>query len=154
MPVDLVEESFTRPRPLLEIGRQVEIGDPPAVQLDRYRLHQTWTRLAEQRQMHLFLARKEHDQELGRVLSTELPRSLDGVDEPARRWSPDILSLNLALEKLHAIDPRLVRVVELRYFGGLTVDEAAAVLEVAAITVKRDWAMARTWLFRELGGAA
>ena len=80
--------------------------------------------------------------------------SLDGVDEPAGRLSPDILSLNLALEKLHAIDPRLVRVVELRYFGGLTVDEAAAVLEVAAITVKRDWAMARTWLFRELGGAA
>ena len=43
------------------------------------------------------------------------------------------------------------RLVELRFFGGLTVDEAAAVLDVAAITVKRDWALARTWLYRELG---
>ena len=42
--------------------------------------------------------------------------------------------------------------MELRFFGGLTTDEAAVVLDVAAITVKRDWAMARTWLYRELGG--
>jgi RNA polymerase sigma-70 factor (ECF subfamily) len=45
-------------------------------------------------------------------------------------------------------------VVELRYFGGLSVEEVASVLEVSEITVKRDWAMARAWLFRELGGAA
>ena len=44
--------------------------------------------------------------------------------------------------------------MELRFFGGLTVDEAASVLDIAAITVKRDWALARTWLFRELGGAS
>lgn len=79
--------------------------------------------------------------------------SLDAVDEPLGAPSPDVLALNLALEKLHVLDPRLARVVELRYFGGLTVDEAASVLDVAAITVKRDWAAARTWLFRELGGA-
>ena len=59
-----------------------------------------------------------------------------------------------ALDKLAALDPRQARLVELRYFGGLTIDEAAAVLDVAAITVKRDWAMARTWLYRELGGPA
>ena len=67
---------------------------------------------------------------------------------------PDVLALDRALEKLAGIDARQARLVELRFFGGLTIDEAAAVLDVAAITVKRDWALARTWLFRELGGSA
>ena len=67
---------------------------------------------------------------------------------------PDVLALDRALEKLAGIDARQARLVELRFFGGLTFDEAAAVLDVAAITVKRDWALARTWLFRELGGSA
>jgi RNA polymerase sigma factor (TIGR02999 family) len=66
----------------------------------------------------------------------------------------DVLALDVALEKLAAIDPRQSQLVELRFFGGLTVDEAATVLDVAAITVKRDWALARTWLYRELRGAA
>jgi RNA polymerase sigma factor (TIGR02999 family) len=64
----------------------------------------------------------------------------------------DILALNDALEKLARIDPRQSQLVELRFFGGLTVDEAAAVLGVAPITVKRDWTLARTWLYRELQG--
>ena len=79
--------------------------------------------------------------------------SLDGVDGEARGKSTDVIALDLALEKLARIDPRLARVVELRFFGGLTVDETASVMDIAAITVKRDWAVARTWLFRELGGA-
>ena len=62
----------------------------------------------------------------------------------------DVLALNDALEKLARIDPRQSQLVELRFFGGLTVDEAAAVLGVAPITVKRDWTLARTWLYREL----
>jgi RNA polymerase sigma factor (TIGR02999 family) len=64
----------------------------------------------------------------------------------------DVLALNDALEKLARIDPRQSQLVELRFFGGLTVDEAAAVLDVAPITVKRDWTLARTWLYRELRG--
>ena len=80
--------------------------------------------------------------------------SLDGVDVPADGCTPDLLALDTALQKLAALDPRQARLVELRFFGGLTTDEAAVVLDVAAITVKRDWAMARTWLYRELGGAA
>ena len=59
-----------------------------------------------------------------------------------------------ALQKLSALDARQARLVELRFFGGLTTVEAAVVLDVAAITVKRDWAMARTWLYRELGGSS
>ena len=66
----------------------------------------------------------------------------------------DILALDVALEKLAGIDPRQSRLVELRFFGGLTVDEAAAALSIAPITVKRDWAMARTWLYREIRGPA
>jgi RNA polymerase sigma-70 factor, ECF subfamily len=77
---------------------------------------------------------------------------LDGLDTPAEGKSADLLALDTALDKLATLDPRQARLVELRYFGGLTIDEAASVLDVAAITVKRDWAMARTWLYRELGG--
>jgi DNA-directed RNA polymerase specialized sigma24 family protein len=64
----------------------------------------------------------------------------------------DILALDVALEKLSDRYPRQGQLVELRFFGGLTVDETAAVLGVAPVTVKRDWAMARAWLFREMGG--
>ena len=65
---------------------------------------------------------------------------------------PNLLELDIALDKLTALDARQGRLVELRFFGGLTVEEAAEVLEVAPITVKRDWALARTWLYRELRG--
>jgi RNA polymerase sigma factor (TIGR02999 family) len=79
---------------------------------------------------------------------------LDGIDAEAEGKSADLIALDAALAKLALLDPRQARLVELRYFGGLTIDEAAAVLDVAAITVKRDWALARTWLYRELGGTA
>ena len=62
----------------------------------------------------------------------------------------DILALDEALEKLARVDSRQSELVELRFFAGLTVDEIASVLNVAPITVKRDWALARAWLFREL----
>jgi DNA-directed RNA polymerase specialized sigma24 family protein len=58
----------------------------------------------------------------------------------------------LALDRLAAVDERQARVVELRYFGGLSAEEAAKLLEVSPATVARDWAMARAWLFRELSG--
>jgi RNA polymerase sigma-70 factor, ECF subfamily len=79
---------------------------------------------------------------------------LEGVDVAAPGKSADLIALDTALDKLATLDPRQARLVELRYFGGLTIDEAAEVMDVAPITVKRDWAMARTWLYRELGGAA
>ena len=64
----------------------------------------------------------------------------------------DVIALDAALVRLAAIDRRQSRLVELRFFGGLTGDEIATVLGVAPITVKRDWALARAWLFRELRG--
>jgi RNA polymerase sigma factor (sigma-70 family) len=65
----------------------------------------------------------------------------------------DVLELHDALERLAAIDPDQGRVVELRYFAGLSIEETAEVLGVSPATVKREWAVARAWLRRELGGA-
>lgn len=78
--------------------------------------------------------------------------SLSAVDE----WSPvsqneDLLALDAALSKLHTLDPRAARVVELRFFGGLTEDEVAEVVGISTITVKRDWKAARAWLMGRLG---
>ena|SRR5215471_15670720 len=64
----------------------------------------------------------------------------------------DVLDLNQALEQLEAIDPDLSRIVELRYFGGLSVEETAECLNLSAPTVKRRWGAARAWLSRELKG--
>src|SRR2546429_78032 len=57
-----------------------------------------------------------------------------------------------ALRKLEALDPDQARIVELRFFGGLTVEETAEVVGVSTATVKREWALARGWLYRELNG--
>jgi RNA polymerase sigma-70 factor, ECF subfamily len=62
----------------------------------------------------------------------------------------NLLDLDRALIELAAIEPRLARIVELRYFGGLTVEEAAEVLSISAKTVKRDWAVARSFLYGRL----
>ena len=62
----------------------------------------------------------------------------------------EVLALDRALSALGAIDARQARVVELRYFGGLTVEETAEVLELSPATVKLDWSIARAWLLREL----
>lgn len=64
-----------------------------------------------------------------------------------------IEDLDRALDDLARLSERQARVVELRYFGGLSIEETAAALEVSPMTVKRDWALARAWLYRELTGA-
>ncbi len=64
---------------------------------------------------------------------------------------PDLLALDTALEKLTTIDERQAKIVELRYFGGLSIEETAHVLSTSPATVKRDWTLAKAWLYRELG---
>ena len=68
--------------------------------------------------------------------------------------APDValLGLDRALEALAAVDERKSRVVEMRYFGGMTVEETAAALEISTDTVKREWRLAKLWLLRELEG--
>ncbi len=78
--------------------------------------------------------------------------TLDEALLTAEAHGVDVLALDAALEGLGRIDPRKCRVVELRYFGGLKIDEAASVLGVSVDTVKRDWRMARAWLLAELAG--
>ena len=78
--------------------------------------------------------------------------SLDQADGFDVESSKDLLALDEALQVLASIDPRRSRVVELRFFGGLTNAEIAEVLEVAPNTVIRDWNMARAWLYHEISG--
>lgn len=65
----------------------------------------------------------------------------------------NLLDLDRALEGLAAVDERKTRVIELRFFGGLTVEETAEVLHVSTDTVKRDWRLAKLWLLREMEGS-
>jgi RNA polymerase sigma-70 factor (ECF subfamily) len=64
--------------------------------------------------------------------------------------SADLVALDGAIEALARLDPRKAKVVELRFFGGLSVDETAEVLKISGITVMRDWSTAKAWLYREL----
>ena len=64
----------------------------------------------------------------------------------------DLVALNEAMNALSQIDPRKVQVVEMRFFGGLSIEETAEVLRVSPETVRRDWRTARAWLYRELSG--
>jgi len=72
-------------------------------------------------------------------------RLLSSADRPI-----DVLALDQALERLASVDPANARLVELRFFGGLSVEETAEVLGVSAITVKREWLKAKAWLYREI----
>lgn len=80
------------------------------------------------------------------------PEPLDAALGVAAEPSWDLIALDEALTELGALDPDRVKVVELRYFGGLTVRETAEILEVSEPTVKRDWALAKAWLYRRLNG--
>jgi RNA polymerase sigma factor (TIGR02999 family) len=77
--------------------------------------------------------------------------SIDEAKEVAAPRDLPILALDDALDRLETIDPDLARIVELRAFGGLTIDEAAHVLKISPSTAKRDWRTAKAWLNRELG---
>lgn len=80
--------------------------------------------------------------------------SIDDVQNIAAPSEMPILALDHALDRLQKIDPELARVVELRAFGGLTIEEAAHVLEVSPSTAKREWRTAKAWLTRELGSGS
>ena len=74
------------------------------------------------------------------------------VESQSVQESPDVdvLELDTALSRLESLEPRWSRLIELRFFAGLSVDETAAALELSPATVKRDWSLARAWLYREL----
>ena len=93
--------------------------------------------------------RQQADKRGGRV-------TIVSVDDasPAAQPSIDVLALNQALGALASIDDRQCRVVELRFFAGLNIDEAAEALGVSPATVEREWALAKAWLYRQLSSLA
>ena len=78
--------------------------------------------------------------------------SLDEAALVTEKQSEELLALDEALERLGVQDPRKSQIVELRYFGGLTVEETAEFLKLSHRTVKREWRMAKVWLYRALSG--
>lgn len=129
-------------------------------------VHETYMRLAEDarvlshgrayffaaaanamRQIAVDHARKRSRAKRG---GAAVPVTLKTSDAEVESLATDVLDLHHALEKLTQLNARQARVVECRYFGGLNVNETAEALEISARTVKRDWTLARAWLFREL----
>lgn len=73
-------------------------------------------------------------------------------DELAANQADDLIAIDDALQSLSKVDPRKAQVVELRFFGGLSIEEIAEVLRMSPQSVKRDWKLARAWLLKELAG--
>jgi RNA polymerase sigma factor (TIGR02999 family) len=78
--------------------------------------------------------------------------SLSEADKVDNEQSADLVALDAALEALEKLNPRQARVVEMRFFGGLNLEETAEALKVSLSTVRRDWNRAEAWLYRELSG--
>ena len=97
-----------------------------------------------------FARARQYQKRGGGALQVSLDQALEINDET----NPDLLLLDEALRALAAVDPRKSDVVELRFFGGLTVEETAHVLKVSQDTVMRDWKMAKVWLLRQMSGEA
>lgn len=96
-------------------------------------------------------ARRRHAQKRGAAASaTGDMQEYPALSDPQ---TEELLSLNMALEKLEKMSPRQCRIVELRYFGGLSTEETAEVLNLSVITVKRDWLAAKAWLKGQLRGS-
>ena len=79
---------------------------------------------------------------------------IDDAAIPAGARAPELIALDEALTKLAEMDPRQSQIVELRYFGGLDVEETAAVVGVSAATIKREWRSAKAWLHKEITRSA
>jgi RNA polymerase sigma factor (TIGR02999 family) len=77
---------------------------------------------------------------------------LSATDEPGETPDIDVLVLHDALDRLAAVDPRKSRIVELKFFGGLTTTEIADMLNLSPATIERDWSFARAWLYDAIAG--
>jgi RNA polymerase sigma factor (TIGR02999 family) len=95
-------------------------------------------------------ARKRHSQKRG---GGQVQVTLDEYVEVTVEVGTDLAALDDALNQLANLNPRHSRIIELRYFGGLTEEQTAEVLGVSSRTIRRDWTIARAWLYRELTGA-
>ena len=94
------------------------------------------------------IARRRRAERRGGPHAIRVP--LEGIDVPATEPGADLLAVDMALQMLAVEDPRKAQVVELRFFGGLSIEETAEALGISARTVHADWALARAWLYRTL----
>jgi len=131
-------------------------------------IHEAYVRLVDQKNVHwqnrahffgiaAQLMRRilvDHARTKKRVKrgGSDIRVSLSEVTIKAAARDLDIVALDEALERLALIDEQQSRIVELRFFSGLTVEETAEVLGISPATVKRDWSMAKAWLHREISG--
>ena len=104
--------------------------------------------------MRRILINHARDRSAGKRAGGREQISLSLVEASATGTEVELTDLEDALQRLNAIDPRKARVVELKFFGGLTMDEIAEVVETSRATVEREWSFARAWLFNALGGTA
>ena len=131
-------------------------------------IHEAYVRLVDQRNMqwqnraHFFgiaaqmmrriLVDHARSKKRAKRGGSEIRVSLGDVEVAAKDQELDVVALDEALERLARIDEQQSRVVELRFFSGLSVEETAEVMGISKSTVKRDWSMAKAWLHRELSG--
>jgi RNA polymerase sigma factor (TIGR02999 family) len=94
------------------------------------------------------IARRRNSERRGGANAIRVP--LDDIDIPARERDADLVAVDDALRTLAEHDARKARVVELKFFGGLSMEEIAQTLDVSVRTVHNDWAFARAWLYRSL----
>ena len=111
-------------------------------------VNEAYLRLIDARRVLVDAARKRNFQKRG---GGAMQVSLNGALPLGNQRGPDLVALDDALQMLAEFDPRKCKVVELRFFGGLSVKETAEVLRVSQDTVMRDWSLARAWLLNELG---
>lgn len=102
------------------------------------------------RQILISYARKHNAEKRGGGQPNTI---LDGKEIALGERADELLALDEALTRLSSFDERLAQVVEYRFFGGLTIEETATVMEISTMTVKRDWNKAKAWLYRELRAA-
>jgi RNA polymerase sigma factor (TIGR02999 family) len=121
------------------------VGGAPVEWQDRSHFYATAARLM--RRILVDIARRKHYQKRGGGAGTA---PLDDAMAVAVERAPDLVALDLAMQALAQLDHRKSQVVELRFFGGLSVQETAAALDVSIETVHRDWRFAKSWLRREL----
>jgi RNA polymerase sigma factor (TIGR02999 family) len=103
------------------------------------------------RQVLVDHARRQHAAKRGGAVTVV---SLDDMSPVAQPASVDVLALDQALDALASVDDRQCRVVELRFFAGLNIDETADALGISPATVEREWALAKAWLYRRLSSRA
>jgi RNA polymerase sigma-70 factor (ECF subfamily) len=108
--------------------------------------------IAAQLMRRILVDRARHDGRIKR--GRDVPHiSLEDADPASVNVDPvDVFALDRALSRLEAVDAQQGRIVELRFFGGLTIQETAEVMRISPGTIKRDWIVARAWLYRELTG--